>query len=653
MFKITRLTAFIALFFIFSVSYGQDKTIDSVNVILKNPKIHDTLKLFALSETLATQYSRFEDEQKYYYLNSIMGKLAMENYKKDAPVASHRAYAKYLAEYYSAIAVRESRNRNFIKAFACIDKSIALYKSAKTYEDMNFAIVTKGTFFSETQEYEKAIACLYGPLRYFENSKGKYRGEGINYVNTYIAQIYIKQKKDEKAIPYYNKVNAYYATIKMTPYDLHAQSYIYSNLGSCYATLKKYPEAIENYNKAAQLCEKTNDAVTANINLCKIADVKADQSKFDEAEQILRKILANPADDYSESNTYLSLGELYYKKKDFAKADTYLSKALEMNKKTGDLTIKRSAVSLLYQVNEQLKNYKKALEMHLVHEKLIDDEKIETSKNALIQQQLKYDFEKKELNYKLAAEKKTAAKNNWLIALSALLLLLLSGIYYYYRNSKQKQAITTLEKNQIKQKLLITQMNPHFIFNSIQNIRSLIFDHQNNEAVNYLDKFSKLTRQILENSNENYISLTEEVDMIENYLGIQQLLYNHKFGFTITVEDTIDTDSTFLPPMLTQPFIENAIKHGLSNTTQNGMITIVFYLKESKLFFEVSDNGKGFDTAKKTAGHKSLAMTITKERLVNYTKNQDFVVQTDNIIGRDENIIGAKVSFEIPYIYEN
>ena len=253
---------------------------------------------------------------------------------------------------------------------------------------------------------------------------------------------------------------------------------------------------------------------------------------------------------------------------------------------------------------------------------------------------------------KLDAEKKTAAKNNWLIGLSGLLLLLLLGLYFYYRNSKQKQAITILEKDQIKQKLLVTQMNPHFIFNSIDNIQGLIHDKKDNDAVNYLTKFSKLTRQILENSNENYISLDEEIEMTKNYLAIQQLLYNNKFSYNISVEDDVDQESIFLPPMLTQPFIENAIKHGLNNTSENGKINIHFYLKAEKLFFEVTDNGKGFDAEKKVTNHKSLAMTITKERLVSYTKNQDFIVHTDNIKDSSEKIIGAKVSFEIPYIYE-
>jgi sensor histidine kinase YesM len=195
-------------------------------------------------------------------------------------------------------------------------------------------------------------------------------------------------------------------------------------------------------------------------------------------------------------------------------------------------------------------------------------------------------------------------------------------------------------------------MNPHFIFNSIDNIQSLIHHHQNQEAINYLAKFSKLTRQILENSNENFITLAEELVMIENYLSIQQLLYNNHFNFTITVAESIDADAILIPPMLTQPFIENAIKHGLIDQSE-GLISIHFKLEHAALLFEITDNGVGFGTSKKVGNNKSLAMKITRERLKNFSKKDNFEVHTQNIHDTHNNITGAKVFFEIPYLYEN
>jgi len=652
MFKSTWLTTVIVFFFISSVSYSQDKIIDSLKIVLQNPKLHDTTKLRAISETMGNNYNL--EDPNYYYLNGIMEKLALKNYRKNNSQELKETYAEYLGEAYSSSAIGEERKRNFIKAFNYIDKSIALYKQAKSYENMNFAIVTKGALYSDIQEYEKALECMFIPLKYFENSKGENSANGVCYVQTYLGQIYLKQKKYEKAIEYYKKANQYYERLpKMTPQFMHEQSYIYGNMGSCYASIKKYPEAIANYKESTALAKKIGDWPTEVSISGKIANVKMKQLKYDEAEKILKETLKSEFHPVATTANYLNLGELYYEKKDYAQATIYLNKGVSLSKEYNQFELLKEGSNLLYKVSLAKNDYKNALDMYELHNKLVDSSQTETSKNALAQQQLKYDFEKKELKTKLTVEKKTAVKNNWIIGLSSLLLLIVVGAYFYYRNSKQKQAITLLEKDQIKQKLLVTQMNPHFIFNSIDNIQGLIQDKQDKEAVSYLTKFSKLTRQILENSNENYISLSEEVEMTQNYLAIQQLLYNNKFSYTISIEDAIEAEAIFLPPMLTQPFIENAIKHGLSNKSENGMIAIHFYLKEAKLFFEVTDNGKGFETDKKLTNHKSLAMTITKERLISYTKNQDFVVQTDNILDQNTNIVGAKVIFEIPYIYEN
>jgi LytS/YehU family sensor histidine kinase len=314
--------------------------------------------------------------------------------------------------------------------------------------------------------------------------------------------------------------------------------------------------------------------------------------------------------------------------------------------------LEEKSYDLLYKINKETGDYKTSVKMLELFHRIKDSAKVEATKNELERQGLKYSYEKKELNYKLATEKKNASKNILLLILLSALILLSIGAYFLYRNNKQKQAIANFEKNDLKQKLLLTQMNPHFIFNSIDNIQSLIHHHQNQEAINYLAKFSKLTRQILENSNENFITLAEELVMIENYLSIQQLLYNNHFNFTITVAESIDADAILIPPMLTQPFIENAIKHGLIDQSE-GLISIHFKLEHAALLFEITDNGVGFGTSKKVGNNKSLAMKITRERLKNFSKKDNFEVHTQNIHDTHNNITGAKVFFEIPYLYEN
>lgn len=654
MFRITRLSVLFVFLFVFSASPAQDSTIDSLKEIVRNPKIHDTVKLYALLTAKMQKYH--ETDEKHHILNRMQGSYALECLKKKSSPEVHKVYVQCLANYYSSLMEEHKAKGDLIQALAAIDKTIALCKSEKLYNDMHYAIMDKGRLYAKFKHFEKGAEYLFIALRYFEKHPGENPVVEIGSVYSNLAGLYSIQGDHEKAIEYGKKVIICCDANKSNEYGENNENtkfVTYSIIGVAYRNLKKYDEALDYLNKALAIAKKSNSSFKISYVLSRLGSVKLAEQKFDEAEAYYKEALEGDLNEKSLANAYTGIAQLYFEKKDYEQAYAYITKGLDLSIKTENIDLQEVGSELLFKLSEMRNDYKKALEMYQLHNKIVGYKNVETSKNELEKQQLKYNFDKKELKLKLDAEKKNAVKNNWLIALSALLLLVLFGAYFYYRNNKQKQAITVLEKNQIKQKLLITQMNPHFIFNSVQNIRSLINNKQNDEAVDYLGKFSKLTRQILENSNENYISLEEEIEMIENYLSIQQLLYENKFTFTIDVAEEIDKESIFLPPMLAQPFIENAIKHGLSNTIENGKINVHFYLKDKKLFFEVTDNGKGFGTETKVSNHKSLAMTITKERLVSYTKNKDFIVQTDNLITPEGTVEGAKVVFEIPYIYEN
>ncbi|MBD3583520.1 tetratricopeptide repeat protein [Flavobacterium selenitireducens] len=660
----------------------------------------------AIVTLMKTKYT--QNNPNYFYLNNWMGELALKNQKsKNASV--YESATSYLATHYSGVAIQQFVTGKADKSVGYIDKAITAYRSIGDDYNMYFQYIIKAQFLYRTNQTERAVSCLFDALKYYEKNKANNLSQ-IAYATSTLANIYAKQAKHKEAITYYKKVIEYYnADPDMAEHAKNNMKVsVYGSMGNSYQQLKMYGEAVECYQKSLALSKKTGDKTNERLVYTKLGMVKLDQNRYDEAETILLEMVNTPMSKLSEAHLNLALGRLYLEKEDFAKASAYAEKGFSISVENKFIDLQESGANFLLKISKGNKDFKRALEIQEFREKLKDSSKVEASKNALAQQQLKYDFEKKELQQKIVqdkkvsdlklqaqkkaaldssknklarqqlvydfekkqlneklvqgkklnaikldAEKKTAEKNNLLLGLSSVLVLFSAGGYFYYRNSKQKQSIANLEKNQIKQKLLITQMNPHFIFNSVQNIRSLINNKQNDEAVDYLGKFSTLTRQILENSNENYIALEEEVQMIENYLSIQQLLYDYKFTFTVIVEEDIDVESIFLPPMLAQPFIENAIKHGLSNMSENGKIAVHFFLQQNKLFFEVTDNGKGFDTDKKISNHKSLAMTITKERLVNYTKNKDFVVQTDNLLNPEGKINGAKVVFEVPYIYEN
>ncbi|HEU0136571.1 MAG TPA: histidine kinase, partial [Flavobacterium sp.] len=175
---------------------------------------------------------------------------------------------------------------------------------------------------------------------------------------------------------------------------------------------------------------------------------------------------------------------------------------------------------------------------------------------------------------------------------------------------------------------------------------------KNDEANLYLARFSKLTRQILENATENYISLADELQMTDNYLAIQQLLYNGNFKYRIDVDENIAPEDYFVPPMLTQPFIENAVKHGLAHVREGGLIAVRFTMENKKLIFEVTDTGKGLEQKDADGSHKSMAAEIVKERLQHHASDKKDPVEISNIT-IEGTVKGVRTRFEIPYLYEN
>ena len=163
-------------------------------------------------------------------------------------------------------------------------------------------------------------------------------------------------------------------------------------------------------------------------------------------------------------------------------------------------------------------------------------------------------------------------------------------------------------------------MNPHFIFNSLYSIQNFIVTEKPDKASIYLSKFAKLVRNILDNSTEEYVTLEKEISTIDNYLELQKVRYAGKFNYRIDIADEIDTETMKIPPMLAQPFIENAIEHGIKHRETPGHIDIRFSLKDHTLIFEVEDDGVGRQKAREIEivqepDHSSMATSLTRERL--------------------------------------
>ncbi|NOX47268.1 MAG: hypothetical protein GXO89_09860, partial [Chlorobi bacterium] len=247
-------------------------------------------------------------------------------------------------------------------------------------------------------------------------------------------------------------------------------------------------------------------------------------------------------------------------------------------------------------------------------------------------------------------------KTIWFILLEVLVLVLLVVIVVRYREKKIKERT---EFQLLEQKLLRSQMNPHFIFNSLSSIQSFIFENNPLEAGSYLSRFAELIRSILYNSREEFITLEKEVETLKNYLELQQLRYNKKFDYVLDVDPLIQADIIKIPPMLAQPFIENAIEHGIKHLKGKGFVSVSYTLMPEKgsVLLLVKDNGIGIKASKKIKGkttksHTSLATVIANERIAVFNKGnrgKKFVMEIDEIKGSNAKVKGTKVKFIIPY----
>jgi len=246
--------------------------------------------------------------------------------------------------------------------------------------------------------------------------------------------------------------------------------------------------------------------------------------------------------------------------------------------------------------------------------------------------------------------------DNQTILLILLFVVFISALFFVIlllSTAKDKKKIAELE-----QRILLSQMNPHFVFNSLTAIQSYIFRNEPYMAGKYLASFSKLVRLILENSRQQYIPIAKEIDTLNYYLDLQTLRFEEKFDFQIDIDEDIDLEHHLLPPMLAQPFIENAIEHGIIHMSDKGNIMIRFKLLGPSILLEVEDNGIGIEKSltqsnPKRANHQSLATKITKERIKNIrgSKGQRITIETVDLSTiPNQGKRGTLVRFTIPIL---
>jgi two-component system sensor histidine kinase YesM len=511
---------------------------------------------------------------------------------------------------------------------------------AKNYERVANEFLNKGDKAKAEEYFKKAIAS-YTKLKLVEDK---------TRVTRSLAKVQESQKDYESAIKSYEvagaisedksleKINANDANrLRSVASPVAQAGYVDSNIELLKKENKKeevsaaYVQkaenslqqknkevAIESYNQALAYA-KGKPATIIKINN-EIAKVYASDNQFDKAIGINEKLLAE-AKTKQDFNTQIkqlqSLSTLYFKKEDPNKAIVALKEAFALALQKGNSAEAKKSLTSLTQYYNGKGNSKESLALYdqflqnfdqLVQSDttLIDAKTFQVSEDKIRQLE-----KEKSLKDELITKKNTF--NYFLLGSIGLLLLLFLWIVKALFSIKTKNKEIALQS-------LRREMNPHFIFNSLNSVNQFIAENKELEANKYLTSYSNLMRNTMENSNKDFVTLDNELEQLKKYLELEHLRFQDKFDFKISVDPELDPERTMVPNMIIQPHLENAIWHGLRYLDAKGLLQLEVRLTNGKLVICIEDNGIGLARSQelKTSNqktHQSRGMSNTKERI--------------------------------------
>jgi tetratricopeptide (TPR) repeat protein len=476
-----------------------------------------------------------------------------------------------------------------------------------------------------------------------------------------------------------------------------------NSIGNIQLSTEKYADAITHFNRALALEEQSHNDLGVAINLGNLGYAYQGLHKLDLAISFYKRSLAvnqkldNPT---GMAICYNALGAAYKEKKDYATAMDYLKKALEVNDKVEDkvhvaesyLNIGKllgaegkheearkymmqsvdvstfwgfksmlmDAYKALAEDFKESGDFRKSLEAtdkSLLYKDSILDEK---SALALAQMHTIYEVDRKDNQIRSLEHEKMLTqlrtKRNVVITffLAAFLLMAIVGGFFYIRHRNLAANKQTL---QLELRSLRSQMNPHFLFNSLSSIHRYIWSNNQEEASDYLTKFSRLMRLILDNTQHTFVTLNKELESLKLYLDLESLRCNGIFDYRFCLDPGINDEEVLIPPMILQPYVENAIWHGLvhKNPDEKGLLEIEILLKNRSLICTVTDNGIGRKKAmeikdKKGRVHNSVGMKMTEGRidLIRKINNKEATVTITDLEDENGQATGTRVTIVLP-----
>ena len=563
------------------------------NVILSNQHIHMVREILNIDSLSSTELKQIE----------IITKSCINNDLKEALGWSYFASAK----------IYQSINQPEVAL-----EYLKLSQSGKNKIDIPNINLIFAELYSQTGEHQKSNSLLESVLQ--SKSKKPSLQTQLLFVENLIAM----QK--------FNEAIDILKTLQFRKTSKEEEVEIINKMAICYISTNQIEEGIEAYQKAISITEKSNEKnnFRQRSKLKRsFSNTLKSNNRYKEDVTLINESL-NSRNRKVNSLEYLRLAESYYALKNYEKAIYSIDQFMQNPNYT---LIDKSEITVIRNTAMIIENKEKAFEFINFYTTLEDTieqrreklNSINSGKGVENLLQLELLRKEKEISQNAinSLVKEDALKENFLLAsrwaIGLLLILIIIGsfaVFYILKVSKQRR----IANQKLALRTLRSQMNPHFIFNALNSVNSFISENDQRSANKFLTSFSRLMRLVMENSEYDFIPIQKELEILGIYLELEHFRFKDKFDYKIHIDESLDNDDFEIPPMLIQPYIENAIWHGLRYKENSGNLNLKLTKQETDLHVAISDNGIG---RKKSAElktnnqkkNRSTALRNIKERI--------------------------------------
>jgi len=447
----------------------------------------------------------------------------------------------------------------------------------------------------------------------------------------------------------------------------------YGNMGIVYGNMKDHKQSLNFYLQALGIDRELNNRNDIAADMTNIGNEYEQQASEDTAMQYYKNALElytatgnRPGISVLTGN----IGTLYYKQKNNEEAEKYLSASMSVARSIGDLKEEKQDYLVLSALFSAKGDWARAYQFHVQYTNIQDSLAARDDTKKIVTEAMNYEFLQKQAAEKEEQEKKDVLRKEessrqkiiiFLVAAIAVIIALIAlFIFRLLKEAQRKKLIAEQQKSLMELKALRAQMNPHFIFNAINSIQHFILKEDSDGAQKHLGKFSKLIRKVLENSKRESISLTEEIQMLELYAELEAVRFSSRFHYKFIVHSDLNPLSIMVPPLLIQPFVENAIWHGLMHLKERqGELIITFGKENNMLKCTIEDNGIGRkssqDMKEQAVQHEPMGLSITQERMdiLNQVYKTNISLHIADRTNPDGTSAGTSVTLMIPLSLNN